>query len=132
MPIPLQITFCEIEHSEAVEAKIRVRFDKLVEHCNRILHGHVMVRSPRRHPHKGKVYNIHIDLKLRGGEVAVNRDSSEAKVHKNIYVAIRDAFDAADRRLHDKVSRRRDEAKAEPQPRRAAEERREIVEPTEG
>ncbi|MBI3707670.1 MAG: HPF/RaiA family ribosome-associated protein [Proteobacteria bacterium] len=112
MPMPLQITFREIAPSAAVEARIRKRVAKLEEHFGRIVSCRVIVRSPRRHLNKGKSYNIRIDLKLPGSEIAVNRDPAPAEDRKDIYVAIRDAFDAVERRLQDKVRRRRGEVKS--------------------
>jgi cold shock CspA family protein len=50
---------------------------------------------------------VRIDLKVPGGEIVVNHDH-----HQDVYVALRDAFAAARRRLEDVLRRTRGEVKA--------------------
>lgn len=101
MSVPLQITFRNFPHSEAVEARIRERADKLELHHKRITDCRVVVESPHRHHHKGKLYHLRIDLLVPGGELLVNSDSHDKHAHEDIYVAIRDAFDALERKLEE-------------------------------
>lgn len=96
MQIPLQITSRDIEHSEALEAHIRGKVAKLEEFFKHITSCRVMVEVPHKHHHQGKQFNVRIDIGVPGGEIVVNRDHSE-----DVYVALRDAFDAAKRRLED-------------------------------
>ena len=56
----------------------------------------VRVEVPHRHHQQGKQYNVRIDIGVPGSEIVVNRDHAE-----DVYVALRDAFDAAKRRLED-------------------------------
>lgn len=71
----------------------------------------VVVRAPHRHQRKGRLYHVSVDLKVPGHEIAVTRDPPQHHAHQDIYVAIRDAFDAAIRRLEDGVRRRRGDVK---------------------
>lgn len=112
MIIPLQITFHNIPPSEAVEAKIRSLADKLEHFYNRITSCRVIVDAPHRHQRNGKLYQIRIDITVPTGEIVVNRDPPEHQSHEDIYVAIRDAFDAAKRKLQDHTSLLRQETKA--------------------
>ncbi len=111
MKIPLQITVRDLPHSEAVEAAIRDKADKLEQFYDRIIACRVMVESPHRHRHKGKLYHVRIDLTVPGSEIVVNRNPPEHSSHEDIYVAIRDAFKAAQRRLQDYARRQRGETK---------------------
>ncbi|HEY9799769.1 MAG TPA: HPF/RaiA family ribosome-associated protein [Leptolyngbyaceae cyanobacterium] len=111
MIIPLQITFHNIPPSEAVEAKIRSLADKLEHFYNRITSCRVIVDAPHRHQRNGKLYQIRIDITVPTGEIVVNRDPPEHQSHEDIYVAIRDAFDAAKRKLQDHTSLLRQETK---------------------
>ena len=56
----------------------------------------MLVEVPHRHQHKGVLYNVRIDMTAPGGELVVKREPAE-----DLYVAIRDAFDAARRQLQE-------------------------------
>ena len=51
---------------------------------------------PHKHHHQGKHFNVRIDIGVPGSEIVVNRDHDE-----DVYVALRDAFDAAKRQIED-------------------------------
>ncbi|MBI3782570.1 MAG: ribosome-associated translation inhibitor RaiA [Deltaproteobacteria bacterium] len=104
MQLPLQVTFRGMEPSAAVEQRIRERSEKLNRYHDRIISCRVVVETPHRHHHQGKLFHVRIDLTVPQHELVVNREP-EHKPHEDIYVAIRDAFDAAQRQLED-LSRR--------------------------
>ena len=107
MQIPVEITLRDIPHSDAVETRIREKIEKLDRFHERVMSCRVTVESPQHRKHQGKLYSVHIDLKVPGGgELAVNRVQNE-----DIYVAIRDAFNAAARQLEDHVRRQRGDVK---------------------
>ena len=108
MQIPLQITLRGIGQSDAIEAVIREKAAKLDQFHPRIMSCAVVVEVSGRHQHKSKEFVVHIDLKIPGEEIAVNRDH-----HEDIHVALRDAFDAARRQLEDAVRRQRGDMKAQ-------------------
>lgn len=107
MEIPLQITLRGVAHSDAVEAAIRDKTAKLEQFHPRITACRVVVEVPGRHHYKGKEYVVSIDIKVPGGEIVVDRDHSE-----DVYVALRDAFDAARRKLDDHARVKRGEVKS--------------------
>ncbi|MBS1188852.1 MAG: putative sigma 54 modulation protein/ribosomal protein [Rhodocyclaceae bacterium] len=111
MQIPLQITFHDLPHSDALEAKIREKAAKLEAFYPRINSCRVIVEEQRRHQHQGKLFNVRIDLKVPGHELAVNRDHEE-----DVFVALRGAFDAAKRLLEDTVRLQRGDVKAHDAP----------------
>jgi ribosomal subunit interface protein len=112
MELPIQITFRGMGSSEAVEARIRERAEELDRFYDRIMRCRVAVESSHRHQQKGRLYHVRVDLTVPGGEIVVKRDPSEHHAHEDVYVAIRDAFDAARRQLEDHVRRARGESKA--------------------
>ncbi len=93
--------------------------EKLESFCDRITSCRVIVEAPHRHHHKGKAFQVRIDLSAPGREIVINRAPkrlSAAKLtesrqveknfmenhrpskhaaHEDVYVAIRDAFNAA-------------------------------------
>ncbi len=112
MKLELQVTFRDMEPSHGIEQAIHEKAAKLDQFYDRIMGCRVVVAAPHRHHHKGRLYNVRIDLTVPGGELVVNRDNSHAAAHHDIHVAIRDAFDAARRQVQDFARRRRGEVKA--------------------
>jgi ribosomal subunit interface protein len=106
MKTPLQITFRDIEHSDALEAHIREKAAKLETFFEPIMSCRVVVEMPHQHKHQGKVFNIRIDIGVPGNEIVVNRDR-----HEDVYVALRDGFEAAKRKLKDYAHRLHGETK---------------------
>ena len=96
MQIPLQITVRDMEHSEALEARIRSKAQKLEEFFAHIVSCHVVVEMPHRHHQQGKQFNVRIDIGVPGNTIVLNRHQAE-----DVYVALRDAFDAAKRQLQE-------------------------------
>lgn len=106
MQLPLQIVFRDVARSDAVETVIREKADKLGLFFDRIMSCRVTVGIIQKHKHQGKLFNIRVDLTVPGSEIVVNRDKAE-----DVYVAIRDAFDVAKRRLEEYARRIRGEVK---------------------
>ena len=116
MQIPLQITIRGIEHSEALETHIRDKVNKLEEFFDHITSCRVVVELPHKHHQQGKQFNVRIDIGVPGSEIAVNRDHAE-----DVYVALRDAFDAAKRQLEDYARKIRGDIKTHQPRQRPAE-----------
>jgi len=112
MPVPLQINFRNMDPSEAVEARIREKAVKLERVFDRIEGCAVTVEAPHRHHHKGKLYHVRIDIAVPGEDVHVGHTGPLDQAHEDVYVAIRDAFDAAVRQLEDHVRRMRGDIKS--------------------
>jgi len=112
MQTPLQITFRNLDNSPTVEAKIRQRVEELEQFYDRITSCRVVIEEPNRHQQGGRLYHIRVDLKVPGEEIVVKRDPSEHHAHQDIYVAVRDCFDAVRRQLEDHVRRQRRDIKA--------------------
>jgi ribosomal subunit interface protein len=112
MQIPLQITFRDMEPSEAVEARIREKAAKLDRHYDRIMSCRVMVEAPHGHHHQGRLFHVRIDLTVPEGELVVTQaHHHKDHAHEDVYVAIRDAFNAIQRQLEDHARVRRGKVK---------------------
>lgn len=116
MQLPVQITFRNVPRSDAVEAKIRERAAKLDTYYDRITGCHVTVEAPHRRHHQGKLFQVGIDLVLPGTELVVNRAPQAHHAYEDVFVALRDAFDAARRQLEDYARRQRADVKAHVDP----------------
>lgn len=96
-----EVTFRDIERSEAVEQRVQERAESLGRLSSRITTCHVVIQAPHRHHHKGKLYDVRIQLHMPGHEIVVSREGSQDHAHEDVYVVLRDAFDAAERQLED-------------------------------
>ncbi|HVO94616.1 MAG TPA: HPF/RaiA family ribosome-associated protein [Terriglobales bacterium] len=135
MKIPLKITFRDMAPSKAIEKHIRERVAKLDSLHDGITSCRVNIAAPHRHHHKGKAYVVRIDMTVPGTELVINRapkrleaaraphqelekdlaenhKPSKHAAHADAYVALRDAFNAAERKLKDFARRRHGKAKA--------------------
>jgi ribosomal subunit interface protein len=116
MKQPLQITFRDMPHSDAIEAHIRKKADKLDEFYDQIMGCHVVLEQPHGHHHKGKLFHVTIDLTVPAGELVINRSPEEHHAHEDAYVAIRDAFKAMRRKLQDFARKQRGDVKKHSKP----------------
>ncbi len=103
--LPVQITIRDISHLSSLEDHIHEKAEKF-HHAKIINKCKVVITSPHNHKHQGKLYSVCIDLMVPGREL-INRQLNE-----DVYVAIRDAFDAISRQLDNHVLKRRGKVKA--------------------
>ncbi len=106
MRLPLQVTFRNIPSSEAIEAHINEKAAKLDRFYDRIMSCRVVVDSTQRRQRQGKLFGVRIDITVPRKELAVTREENE-----DVYIAIRDAFDTASRRLEEHARRERGDVK---------------------
>lgn len=106
MQIPLQISLHGIEHSNALYTAIQEKAAKLDRYYDRIMSCRVVLELDARHRHQGRQFTVRIDLKVPGGEIAVTHEHGE-----DMQIALRNAFDAARRRLEDYARGQRGDVK---------------------
>ena len=106
MRLPLQVTFRNIPPSEAIETHIKEKAEKLDRFYDRIMSCRVVVDRTQQRQRQGKLFGVRIDITVPRKELAVTREENE-----DVYVAIRDAFDAACRRLEEHGRRERGNVK---------------------
>ncbi len=129
MQLPLQITFRNMKPIEGIEESIRAEAEKLETFYSQIMGCRVAVEVPHGHHRKGNLYHIRIDLTMPGKELVIKHQPSLTKgirqtggvemkkrletgaAHRNLYLAIRDAFKVAGRRLQDYARRQRGDVK---------------------
>ncbi len=101
--LPVQITIKDMTSSPALalETLIRKRAEKLNRFYDRINSCRIVVDLPQKHKHRGRLYNVRIDVTVPGKELVVTH-----KCHEDVYVAVRDAFAAIVRRLEEHSHKR--------------------------
>jgi ribosome-associated translation inhibitor RaiA len=119
MRLPVQITWRDMAPSTAVGTKIREEAAKLEEFYDRITSCRVTIEIPHRYQNGGYRFHIRIDLTVPGAEIVINheptlhsslrrmeseehaKEQELSAPHKDVYVAIRDAFKVARRKLQE-------------------------------
>ncbi|HEX6275711.1 MAG TPA: HPF/RaiA family ribosome-associated protein [Polyangiaceae bacterium] len=113
MQVPLQITFRGMEPSTAVESRIREKATKLERFHGRITGCKVVVDMPHRQHKHGTLYAVRVELGIPGREILASKGIGENHAHEDVYVAVRDAFDAVIRQLEGEIRVRRDHQRSE-------------------
>ncbi|HYB90510.1 MAG TPA: HPF/RaiA family ribosome-associated protein [Candidatus Binataceae bacterium] len=106
MQRPLKITARDFELTEPMDREIRERVEALERYFERISGCEVVVEAPVHHHRKGGPFRVRIRMTVPRGEIEVNHQAVD-----DLAVAIRDAFDAARRRLEDHVRELRRQVK---------------------
>jgi cold shock CspA family protein/ribosome-associated translation inhibitor RaiA len=107
-----KIVFENIGPSDAVRQRILEEIAHLEELYGRITSCRVVVDKPEKGRRKGTPYQVRIHLVLPGGkEVAVHPSTAGHQWNADPNVAIRTAFDAAQKQLKKSVKRLRGEVK---------------------
>lgn len=107
MQTQAQVSFDDIPIDEAVRSAALEHIDQLETRYDRITGCHVVIAQPHRHHREGRLYSVRVDVRMPGGEIIVNRDHHLDHAHEDVYIAMRDSFAAAGRRLEDHVRRMR-------------------------
>jgi ribosome-associated translation inhibitor RaiA len=106
MSFPLQITYRHMPSSRFFENRIRElarRFEKFSSHISSC---HVLIERPHQSATHGGLFDVHISLSVPGSVIVVRRSHAADPKHADAYVALRDAFNAAKRRLreHERIT----------------------------
>ncbi len=112
MQSALQVLYRDMERSDALETRIRARADKLEQFHRRITGCRVTVEESHRHQNQGRHFGVSVDVQVPGRGPIV----SSMRHHEDVYVALRDAFDAVERRLEEDTREVRGEVKAHDTP----------------
>lgn len=94
MDLPLQITWRGLSRSEAVESAVRDAVDKLQHVHHHIVSCRVVIEQVDHHKRHGRQHAVRLDIRVPGAEIAISHEHDE-----DIYVALRDAFADARRKL---------------------------------
>ncbi|PQA89388.1 HPF/RaiA family ribosome-associated protein [Hyphococcus luteus] len=106
------ITFEDMAPPDAVRARIEQEIQKLERFFGRITACRVAVGKPQKHHRHGDLFSVTVHLTLPGGkEIHADRNPPLDHAHEDIYVAIRDVFAAARRKLQDEARKLRGDVK---------------------
>jgi ribosomal subunit interface protein len=105
MQVPLEISTRRIELSPDLEADLRRRATKLERLYDRITSCRIAVERPSEHHNEGGPYRVRLDITAPGSELVADKQAED------LSLAIRDAFQAAERQIEELAQRRRGEIK---------------------
>jgi ribosomal subunit interface protein len=101
MQVPLEISTRWIDLSPPLEAELRKRVDRLERHSDRITSCRIAVERPTgNHHQEGGPFRVRVDITVPGSELVSDKSDEE------LYAAIRQAFDAAERQVEAWFDRR--------------------------
>lgn len=95
----IQVVFRGIDHSPAAEDAVHKRVEKLDRFSDEIQSVRVVLESPHNNHNKGKVYHVGIEAIIPNHDIVVNHEQHDKHAHEDLYVAIRDAFNALERQI---------------------------------
>ncbi len=111
MNMPTEITFHGIPVSPALRDSVTQRIQKMQRLAPDIIGCRVTVELEERRHNQGNAYRVHARLQLPGGHIDAGGSSAAGMAHEDPYVAARATFDALQRRLEERLQRRRGEIK---------------------
>jgi ribosomal subunit interface protein len=107
MQVPLEISTRWIDLSPPLEGEIRKRADRLERRFNRLTSCRIAVERPTgNHHQEGGPYRVRLDITVPGSELVADKEAED------LNLAIRDAFEAAERQVEEWSRRRRGEVKS--------------------
>ena len=119
MDVPVEIVFHNMTSSQTLEAEIRDRVDKLDRLYDHLVGCRVSVEQLHRRHQTGNLYEVHVEMRVPGGELVVSREPHRARqkyLDPDAGIALRNAFKAAERRLIDFKQRQHGEVKLHEEP----------------
>lgn len=108
MNIPVQITYRDFEHTDALDAFLHRHVEKLDALGGKVTSCRIALESPHRHKNHGRHYRVRIDISVPGATLLVDRAPDNRHQGEDAYSAIDDAFDHAVRMLAEHARRRRE------------------------
>src|SRR3546814_16691686 len=79
METPLEITFRNLDHSDAVEARVREKVTKLEQAYGRITSCRVMIEAISRQHVKGNLFHVNTEVGVTGTQVIDRKSGGVGK-----------------------------------------------------
>lgn len=100
MAAEMDVAFRGMEASEAVRAELEKRVERLNNHNPDVRRVSVVIEQAHRSQSQGNPFSVSLEVKIPGvNDVYVSHDPGGAEEREDLYIAIRDAFEAAERQL---------------------------------
>lgn len=110
--IPTNVSFRQMEVSDAVRDEIIGRFEEISKVYEGVLCCDAVVSLPHKHRSRGKIPHVLLKVKVPGNMLVVDREPEMDITHKDIYVVVADAFHSMKHKLEEHARIRHGEVKA--------------------
>lgn len=116
-----EVHFKGIEKSEAIEERILDKLEKLEKSFDRLSRARVVIEAPHRNGQRPLAYLVKIELSIPSRKpIVISHERAVSQGNDELQLAIRDAFEAATRRLEDTARKFNERSRAERGRRRPA------------
>ncbi|TFI51827.1 HPF/RaiA family ribosome-associated protein [Mastigocladus laminosus UU774] len=113
MKIPPEITYRNVEKTNAIDALVNEKIGKLEQVCNYLNSCHIVLEKVHDRPRSGSPYRVRIDMTVPPGhELVAESNPPDVNQYPPLEAVIRDAFQAATRQLRDLAEQQRESDKA--------------------
>jgi ribosome-associated translation inhibitor RaiA len=117
----LDVHFHGIERSAAVEARVAEKYAKLKRHFSRMTACRVVIEAPTRIATKPTVLAVKIEISVPNQRaLVITHEREGSHVQEDLLITVREAFDAAIRRVDDLAEQQAARTKLERNRRRPA------------
>ena len=93
MKSAVDVVYRDIDCSASLNEVITKKLEKLNRYSEQAVQGRVVLDTPHNHKHKGNQFRASIEIDVKGRPITVTQ------ARESIHVAIRDAFDNAERKI---------------------------------
>lgn len=117
MPMPVEISYRDMDPSPALNFYVHRWAAKLALVHPDIARCRVTIERPHQHKRHGQPVRVRVDLTVPGPDVTISHDRGYdhgRDRHEDAYVAVHDAFTAAQRRLKQSAHKLRDATSRRP------------------
>lgn len=111
MAINLEINYRDFPEPIMAQERISERAAKLEKLFPRLQSLRVVSEQIQHKKHKGKLYHFTLDASMPGGEITIDKPHADKNSHADFFVAMRDAFNAMEKRLHTFADKKNDDVK---------------------
>jgi len=114
MKVGLEVTYRDVERSDAIDTLIQEKLAKLERLCSYINSCHIAIEKAHDRPSHGSPYRVRIDLTLPPShELVADSSPSDTNQHVALDTVIRDAFSKMERQLKAQTRQQREAEKSQ-------------------
>lgn len=99
--IDLKIQCIGFTESPSIASAVESHLESLEKTNNQLMSCHVVISKPHRKQQHGNTYQVKVRLHMAGKQIIIDKDPGKNHAHEDVYVAIRDAFLAAKRKVEE-------------------------------
>lgn len=113
MQVPPEISYRNMESTAELDALVQEHIDRLEQIYDRITSCKVVVEAPPETARASEPYHARLYISVPQHDVVVDRDPGDPEAHqKDVQLAIRDSFQAAERQLKEIAQKLRNQTKS--------------------